>query len=108
MCIKTKGFKMVGKTILEQIKGMDSRALWAWGSKDFISAKESSKNLGYLEFKCTNNPNYKSIKIRITLEFNDTYTVMAYTMYKYEPKIKHIIRDVYFDSLVETIDEILG
>jgi hypothetical protein len=94
--------------ILTQIQGLDPRALMAWGAKDLFGAGENKNNLGYLEFRATNNPNYRSIKINITLEFNDTYTVTAYTRYKMEKKIKAEFTDVYFDSLIDIIDKILG
>jgi hypothetical protein len=99
---------IVAETILSQIKALDPRATLAWGAKEFIGFTESSKNLGSLRFKATNNPNFKSIFITISLEFNDTYTISAWKIVKHEVVVKTKHSDVYCDMLVDVIDSILG
>lgn len=101
-------------TILEQIKAIDPGALWAWGSKNFVGAKETHEHYGFLEFDATNNPKIKKCKIRITLEYNDTYTVKAYSTRKvpgkleYKETVYNEYKDVHFPDLVDFIDSILG
>jgi hypothetical protein len=101
-----KGY--VAQTILNQMNAIDRRAVWAWGAKDFIGFNECDKNYGGLRFKATNNPNFKSIFITITLDFNDTYTVQAWKILKGEVKVKAEHSNVYCDMLVDVIDSILG
>jgi hypothetical protein len=100
--------------ILNQINTMDKRAFWAWGSKKFVGSANDSKSLGWLEFTATNCPNTKSARVRITLEYNDTYTVKVYNIRKirgkadYKESVLCEASDVYFDTLIDTIDDIVG
>jgi hypothetical protein len=100
--------------ILDQLNGMDRAALWAWGSKNLVGTSIDKKSLGWLEFTATNCPNTKSAKVRITLEYNDTYTVKVYNIRKvrgkseYKEKVLCEVKEVYFDTLIETIDRIVG
>lgn len=97
--------------ILDQIKALDSTLLVSIGAKGFLSAKADGTNKGYLQFKVSNCYNVSNgTNIRITLEYNDTYTVKAFTVRKVglEDNIIAEIKDICSDNLVITINEIVG
>jgi len=107
----------VPETIIEQLNSMDPRALWAWGAKDLVGTSTPSKQdcFGYLMFKTSNCPKVvNGTRIKITLEFNDTYTVKCFTVRKIRGKADYketIIaeeKDVYFDQLIPVIDNMVG
>lgn len=105
----------VAKTIKEQLMGMDYWALGAWGARAYKGMERSEENLGFLEFKVFNCPKVPNgTSVRITLEFNDTYTVKTYTVRKVKNKFEwkeNVIserEDVYFDELVSHIDNVVG
>ena len=104
-----------GTIILNQIKAIDNRALWAWGTKNLQAGSHTKEHNGFLEFTVSNCPNVpQNTRVRITLAYNDTYIVKAYKLRKVRGKfdMKETIyceaKEVYVDTLIETIDRIVG
>lgn len=97
----------VPETILHQIKAQDPRALWAWGARDLVGDK--NKKLGALTFTVANNPKVKqTARVEIVLDYDDTYTVSVYKIRKCQRRDVKVVEGVYFDQLIEIIDDILG
>lgn len=114
----------VAKTISYQINTLDPRAFFTWGAHDLLGIPESNENLGALEFKTRNIPNFRgTVFINISLEGNDTYTVEAFKRKNFTKKLREkilngedvdlkkqlaLVKDIYADQLVSIINEILG
>jgi len=103
------------ETIWNQLNTMDKMAVWAWGTNKLVASKPTKDHNGFLEFRVVNCPNVvNGTRVRITLEYNDTYTVKAYTVRKvrgkadYATKVYCEAEQVYVDMLIETIDRIVG
>lgn len=115
---------VVANTIKYQINTLDPKAFWAWGTTDLVGYPETDKDLGALGFRVRNVPNIKGIaSVKITLEFNDTYTVKVYKIKSFTKSLREkvlageevdfetvikLIPDVYAAELVSVIDGILG
>jgi hypothetical protein len=116
------------KTIIQQINGLDPMAFSAWGTSALTSFSCSEDDLGSLRFTVRNCSNFKGTAfIKVTLDFNDTYTVRLYKHRNHTKALKaKMLADefvytedefinvlaqesgVYFDQLVDTIDRIVG
>ena len=104
-----------GRIILDQLQTMERQALWAWGAHKYMIGKANKEHNGYLVFVVVNCPNVpQNTRIKITLEYNDTYTVKAYKARKVrgkmdiQEKVFCEATDVYVETLIETIDRIVG
>ncbi len=69
----------IARTILNQI-GMNSIMCLGVPHNTIRAIAASDKNEGGLEFKFTNCPKVRSGTVRVTLDFNDTYTVSVLNM----------------------------
>ena len=101
--------------ILDQIKTIDSRALWAWGAKKLVAGEPTKDHDGFLQFTVVNCPNVpQNTTVRITLGYDDVYTVKIFKSRKIRGKmeVKETVfceaEGVYVDMLIETIDRIVG
>jgi hypothetical protein len=92
----------IAKTIISQIQFADSRALWAWGAKNFVTQTNGVKfQVNGLKFKG---------HVVITLTPADTYTIELGKL-NLRANAKNFgwnsvakIEDIYCDNLMETID----
>ena len=92
----------VQETILEQIRSLDKWALGAWGAREF---KASGATLIFR----VNGTKLKRGWIEVAYnEISDTYTVMGMRQYAMKIKTTEPISGVYWDSLVQVIDGIVG
>ena len=116
----------VAEIIAFQIKTIDPLAFFSWGTTDLTEFSPTEEHLGALRFKVRNFVTFKgSAFVRVTLNFDDTYTVKLYKHRNYtktlrtkvlednySPKdLERIITElsgIYADQLVPTIDTILG
>lgn len=114
----------VAKTISYQINTLDPRAFFAWGAHDLLGIPESSENLGSLEFKARNIPNFRGrVFVNISLKGNDTYTIEVFKRKNFTKKLREkilngedvelkkelaLVKDIHADQLVSIIDGILG
>ena len=101
--------------ILQQIKTIDSRALWAWGASKLLAGEPTKEHNGFLQFNTVNCPNVpQNTKVRITLGYDDVYVVKAFKTRKVRGKmeVQETVfceaEGVYVDMLIETIDRIVG
>ena len=108
----------VAKTIMSQMKALDTMALWAWGAKDWVAipAGEHKKAtveagvykpfVGGLHFR-VNGLSFKG-HIIITLNGSDLYDIVAITNYEMSArgsqKPKFAICDVYAEDLIYMLD----
>lgn len=101
----------IAKTILSQIQTLDKWALVAYGATEFIAIKKSNfhdNSLGGLKFK-VKGFNHKGF-VEISLNHRDLYDIVFYTVRKnpnqftYKTSIKNVIKDVYVDSLITSLD----
>ena len=99
----------VGQTIFEQLKAIDKMAIWAWGSKNFLSGKVDGEHEG-LMFSVTNCPKAKrGAKVQILLdEAMDLYIVRVIRVFKGQLKIDNELDQVYAEDLVQVIDGFVG
>lgn len=91
----------VAKTILSQIKTLDSMALWAWGAKDLVAMEDG------LMFKSSGMVKNKG-KVIVKLNGKDLYDVTFGKIRKFEYKELARIEDVFVEDLVATIDGMVG
>ena len=100
----------VGKTIASQVGINNLMALGAYGS--LISFEENEKNDGGLMFIAQNNLKIKeAVGVTITLDFNDTYSIVIRTLGK-KSKDEEIellnTSGIYCDQLEEMLFDTLG
>lgn len=84
--------------ILDQLKGLGSIKMMSWGSHSFIGHQENNRE-GWLKFKV--NGHHFQGWVKILLRANDTYTIQFIK----DGKIEKELDDVYFDQMVDIIDE---
>jgi len=108
---------MVAKTILNQLQTLTPKQMfWSWGASKFQAVSESANErqsikgvgedyMGGLLFYV------RGLKHRghvlITLSYGDTYTVTIGQVRKGEMNTKAQRKDVFFDELPYTIDEMI-
>lgn len=89
----------VAQTILSQIKTLDPIALFAWGAKEFINMGDG------LKFKTSGMVGWKGYVYVKYDEGLDLYNVIFAKIHKYEWVVKKEVNGVYFDQLIDIIDE---
>ena len=92
----------VAKTILSQIKALDSRAMWAWGAKDLIAMPEG------LKFKTSGMCRWKG---HVYVKYNrstDLYNVEFFRIRKADVVMDRVAEDIFCDQLVDVIDRQVG
>jgi hypothetical protein len=89
----------VAQTILSQIKTIDPMALFAWGAKEFINMGDG------LKFKTSGMVGWKGYVYVKYDEGLDLYNVIFAKIHKYEWVVKKEVNGVYFDQLIDIIDE---
>ena len=101
--------KEIANTILQQIKATDRMALWAWGSKEFVSLNAEERGerfqLGGLRMKVSGAKHKGLVFIRLMAD--DTYTVEIGKLRASNYKVLNILEQVYFDELMSTIDHLI-
>lgn len=96
------------KTIKTQIDSLDPRALFSYGAKDYIGSEPTDKHNGFLMFSVGGTRLYKQrVRVKITLEYNDTYTVEVYRVRGVNVTDLFKMTDVYCDMLVDVLDTAL-
>ncbi len=91
----------VAKTILTQIKTIDARAMWAWGSKDLINTGKG------LQFRVGGLAKFKGL---VHVKYNegmDLYDIDFIKMKKGMPVVVKSSTSVYAEDLVNTIDVVV-
>lgn len=89
----------IAKTILSQIKTLDPMALFAWGAKDFV-------NMGNgLKFKTSGMVGWKGYVYVKYDEGLDLYNVIFAKIRKSDWIVQKEVSGVYFDQLIDIIDE---
>ena len=97
---------MVGKTILDQIRAIDSSAIMAWGAKNLLI---TNKNLGSLRFEISGCSKIKGKAfVEVELTPFDTYTITVSKTTNNQVKIMDVAEGVYCDELVYIIDSLVG
>ena len=92
----------IATTILNQIKAIDPRAIWAWGAKDFVATKNG------LLFKSSGMVRWKGY-VHVTLdEAQDLYNIEFYKMRGVKRTVAASVEGVFADQLVELIDSQVG
>ena len=115
---KQEGGQDVAKIVLQQIKAMNRLALPSWGARDFVSFDGFREiapgnrigGLGGVQFKVrgTKPGMNRGAKIIIGLNGRDLYDVVAGRVAGAEFKVLDQASDVFFDSLVDVIDRMVG
>lgn len=93
----------IAKTILEQIKYGDRMSLMAWGASKFIALNESTEYSGGIQFK-VNGLSFAGY-VKVQLRWADDYTISFVNKHG---EVKHQVKGVYCDQLVEVIDWVEG
>ncbi|MCX6183235.1 MAG: hypothetical protein NT150_15085 [Bacteroidetes bacterium] len=92
----------VAQTILDQIQYTDCCALKAWGASEFYSVPASKEYQGGLQFT-VDGVEFKGT-VKIELRWIDDYVVSFIK----SGKIRHQVKSVYYDMLVDVIDYVEG
>ena len=83
-------------TILQQIKTLDPRALFAWGAKDLVNTGKR------LQFRTGGMAKHKGLVHVKYNEGTDLYDIDF--IKKSMPVVVHAVSDVFVEDLVSTID----
>lgn len=98
---------MYGKEIYNQLRTLGQTEMWSWGARSFKVFNEKNftdiGHLGGLFFQVSGHL-FKG-KVMIRLAGNDTYTIDFGTLRSGVFKSKKQITDVYFDQMVDIIDD---
>lgn len=92
----------IAQTILNQIKGLDRMAMFAWGAKDLVAMRDG------LKFKTSGMVKWKGYVYVQYDEGQDLYNVIFAQIRKLEWIERERIEGVFFDQLVEIIDRRVG
>jgi len=90
---------------------IDGRAFDSWGSYNFVGSNSDEKTHdGFLMFQVSNNPKVKGkAKVKISLLFNDTYKIEIFKIKRdFSTKTIYEQDGIYYDQLVDIIDDVLG
>lgn len=97
----------IARTIIRQIHGTDFWAQARWGVKEKLAIQGEAPTLGGLMLNCT-----KGIKIIVTLDPSDTYTVKVGRMGRGAQRFDFVVKgeasEVYADSLVRITDALFS
>ena len=94
----------IAQTIKEQIS---MYALMSMGANKFNWIKETQKYSGGLSFEFQNTSKIKKGRIHVQLTWSDTYTVVLIGIDWKKEKVFKIVKDVYCDTLSETLDRLV-
>jgi len=92
----------IANTIVNQINAIDSRAVWAWGAKEFINMGDG------LKFKTSGMVKWKGYVYIKLNEGTDLYDIQFARIRKYEWKIDKELNGVFAEDLVSVIDNKVG
>jgi hypothetical protein len=92
----------IAKIIHQQIKGLDPMAMFAWGAKELVAMRDG------LKFKTSGMVKWKGYVYVQYDEGQDLYNVIFAKIRKYEWIEQERVEGVYFDQLVEIIDQRVG
>lgn len=91
----------VAATILRQLGGMQFVAIT--GAKDLLCTDNS------LSMRVAGKGEYGRVnKVVIRLDPSDTYTVQAYDVVRFHPKLRYETDDIYCDVLAEVFERVTG
>jgi hypothetical protein len=91
----------VAKTILDQIKCCDPRALWAWGAKDYVGSNDG------IQFKVGGMTRWKGTVI-VKLNGSDLYDVRFFRLRGTKVLEDVTKKDIFVENLVTILDEKIG
>ena len=94
----------IANTVKQQIS---IYALMSMGANKFNWIKETKKYSGGLSFEFQNTSKIKKGRIHVQLTWSDTYTVVLIGIDWKKEKIFKIVKDVYCDTLSETLDRLV-
>ena len=94
----------IANTIKSQIS---IYALMSMGANKFNWIKETQKYSGGLSFEFQNTSKIKKGRIHVQLTWSDTYTVVLIGIDWKKEKVFKIVKDVYCDTLSETLDRLV-
>ena len=94
----------IANTIKQQISIYD---LMSMGANKFNWIKETQKYSGGLSFEFQNTSKIKKGRIHVQLTWSDTYTIVLIGIDWKKEKVFRIVKDVYCDTLSETLDRLV-
>lgn len=92
----------IARTILDQIKMIDRRALMAWGAKEMVDMGDG------LKFKTTGLVRWKGYVYIQYNEGTDLYDITFARIRKYEWIVDKKVEGVFVEDLVSIIDRQVG
>jgi hypothetical protein len=92
----------VAATIRDQIKALDWRAFFAWGAKEFVDMGDG------LKFKTTGLVKWKGYVYIKYDENADLYNVQFFRIRKLNMITDLEVNGIYWDQLVQVIDQKVG
>ena len=97
----------VAQTIIDQIYGKEPWALASWGARNYLVERVNG-NEG-VSFSVNGQKTKHGSRIMILLdESRDLYNVYLYRMYRGKRIYDNVVEGVYWDQLVEIIDDMVG
>lgn len=92
----------IAKTILNQIKTLDPRALWAWGAKDLVNMGDG------LKFKTSGMTPWKGWVYIKYIPGQDLYEIQFFRIRKTEMKMDKVVENVFAEDMIGVIDGFVG
>lgn len=92
----------IAKTILSQIKAIDSMALWAWGSKELVAMNDG------LKFKTSGMVKWKGY---VHVKYNygtDLYDIDFFRIRGAKLIVDKAVEGIFVEDLVNTIEVQVG
>lgn len=100
--------QVIANEIIKQLKAFDFWALARWGAKDYRSMSDNGDRRGGLQFKCSGSKVVRGGYASIELMPSDTYTVKVVKIIGEKMTVLGECQGVYFDGLVEVLEEMIG
>lgn len=91
--------------IKNQIVAQSPMALMSYGAQKFVAHGDNDNRRAALEFR-VNGYKHKGL-VRISLGWNDLYTIETIKIRKGEVKICGSYDEVYFDQMIEVLDHLI-
>lgn len=91
----------IARTILDQIRTIDPRAMWAWGAKDLVDTRVG------LQFRVGGMAKFKGLVHVKYNEGTDLYDVQFLKIRKGVPTVVSESTDTFVEDLVNVIDTVV-
>lgn len=94
--------RKIAETILQQLRALDKWALGSWAARDFVAIDNG------LQFRVRGTKIKVGGMVQITLNSRDLYDIKLIMVRGVNVKTRAEVEGIFVDSLVDTLDSIIG